>query len=48
MIVNVNENFGDAVEFNSVKEMEQAIIACGYKIPEDGLKEGSDYQDVEL
>jgi len=47
MIVNVNESLGDAVEFDSVEEMEQAILECGYELPEDGLKIGRDYQDVE-
>ena len=42
-IKNINENFGDPVEFNNVEEMETAIKGCGYSIPDDGLIEGRDY-----
>ena len=44
MIRNVNENFGDSVEFDSVSEMEAAILACGYDLPADGLVEGRDFE----
>lgn len=46
MIRNINSAFGDSVEFLSVDEMEQAILNCGYNIPEDGLREGRDYEEV--
>lgn len=46
MIVNINEAFGDSVEFETVAEMEQCIKLSGYDIPEDGLREGRDYQEL--
>ena len=46
MIRNINDEFGDPVEFESVEEMEQAIQEMGYTIPEDGLKEGRDYEII--
>jgi hypothetical protein len=42
-IKNINPDFGDTVEFASISEMQKAIVACGYAIPADGLKEGRDY-----
>ena len=44
VIININNNYGDCVEFDSVEEMEHAISYSGYTIPEDGLKEGVDYE----
>lgn len=46
-IRNINDNFGDAIEFASIDEMEQAINDCGYEIPVDGLKENRDYEIIE-
>lgn len=46
MIRNVNEMFGDSVEFDSVDEMAEAIVACGYDLPADGLEEGRDFEVV--
>ena len=45
-VQNINSAFGDAVCFGSVDEMTEAIQACGYELPEDGLVEGRDYQEV--
>jgi hypothetical protein len=47
-IRNINEAFGESVEFDSVNEMIQAIYNCGYELPEDGLVEGRDYEQVLL
>ena len=49
MIRNINTEFGDSVEFESVEEMEQAIrelesMNGGEWMPEDGLREGRDYE----
>ena len=46
MLRNINENFGMGIEFESVAEMHDTIMACGYVIPEDGLIEGRDYEVV--
>lgn len=46
MIRNINEQFGDPVDFENVEEMEQAILACGYELPEDGLQEDRDFIDL--
>jgi len=46
MIVNINECWGDPVKFESTEDMSQAIIACGYEIPECGLIEGVDYEEI--
>jgi hypothetical protein len=43
---NINEKFGDQIEFDSVDEMGNAIKQCGYSLPEDGLKEGRDFEVV--
>ena len=47
-IRNINEKYGDAIEFDSVEEMEQSILACGAEahLPDDGLREGRDYDLV--
>jgi len=42
----VNLEWGDSMCFDSVEDMAQAIIACGYEIPEGGLVEGVDYCTV--
>jgi len=47
MIRNINEQFGDIIEFESVDEMVCAIESCGYTVPEDGLLEGRDYETIE-
>lgn len=46
-IRNINENYGDVVEFSSVEEMATTIRACGYDLPEDGLKEDRDYEVID-
>lgn len=46
-IKNTNERYGDAVEFENVAAMENAIRACGYTLPEDGLQQGRDFEVVE-
>jgi hypothetical protein len=43
MIMNINPHYGDSVEFENVSEMRQAILACGFEVPSDGLREGRDY-----
>jgi len=45
-IKNINENFGDSIEFDSVEEMEATVEACGYELPADGLLEGRDFENV--
>jgi hypothetical protein len=45
-IRNINEKFGDALDFGSVEEMAQCIADCGYSLPEDGLVDGRDYEHV--
>jgi hypothetical protein len=47
MIKNINEFYGDSVSFENVEEMASCIRDCGYDLPEDGLKEGRDYEVVE-
>jgi hypothetical protein len=47
MIVNINEAFGDSVEFDTVQEMAECIQLSGYDLPFDGLREGRDYQEAE-
>ena len=47
MIVNINEFFGDSAQFSNAAEMAQCILDCGYDLPEDGLKEGRDYEVIE-
>jgi hypothetical protein len=47
MIQNINAAYGMSVSFGTVEQMEAHIRACGYSIPEDGLVEGRDYEDVE-
>lgn len=47
MIRNINDAYGDAVEFETVEEMKQAIEEMGYTIPEDGLKESRDYEVID-
>lgn len=44
MIRNINEKWGMPEEFECVSEMEECILACGYELPEEGLKEGIDYE----
>jgi len=53
MIRNINEAFGDSIDFETVGEMADAIRELGrlnpgegYAVPEDGLQEGRDYIDV--
>ena len=46
MIKNINDTYGDPIEFDTVEEMEQAIEACGYALPYDGLVEGRDYEEI--
>jgi len=55
MIRNINERFGEAVEFEAVDEMAQAIRELdrlnpgeGYAVPEDGLVEGRDYEEIPI
>lgn len=43
-IQNINENFGDPIVFDTIEEMGEAIRACGYELPEDGLREGRDFE----
>lgn len=47
MYRNINENFGDPIEFETLAEMAQAIRDCGYELPEDGLQEGRDYEIID-
>ena len=44
MIRNINEKWGDAIRFDTVEAMEDAIEACGYTLPDDGLQQGIDYE----
>ena len=44
MIRNINENWGDAIRFDNVEAMEDAIEACGYTLPDEGLQQGIDYE----
>jgi hypothetical protein len=46
-IRNINEAFGESVEFESVEKMATTICDCGYEIPEDGLVEGRDYEVID-
>ncbi|MFA4974621.1 MAG: hypothetical protein WC683_18605 [bacterium] len=46
MIQNINASYGDAISFETVDEMAEAIRACGYVLPVDGLKEGRDYAEA--
>lgn len=45
-IKNINDSFGEPIEFNSIEEMEQAILASGYELPQDGLREDRDYEII--
>lgn len=45
-IKNANPSYGDTVEFETPDEMAKAIIDCGYELPEDGPKEGRDYDVI--
>lgn len=45
-IKNINSKWGDEVIFDSVEEMENDIIDCGYGLPDGGLIEGKDYEFV--
>lgn len=45
MVKNINPCFGDSCEFDSVQDMSAAIAELGY-MPEDGLKQGRDYEFV--
>ena len=52
-IRNINPEFGDCVEFDSIDEMIQALKECEQYdgipwIPEDGLKEGRDYEVIDI
>ncbi len=44
MVRNVNEKFGECIEFETVAEMAEAVEACGFELPEDGLIEHRDYE----
>lgn len=44
LYVNINENYGDQIEFDSLEDMKEGIQECGYDIPSDGLQEGRDYK----
>lgn len=46
MVRNINSNYGDSIEFNTVEELGEAIQQCGYDLPDDGLVEGRDYEIV--
>lgn len=46
MIRNINERYGAPIEFDTLEEMAEAIRACGYELPDDGLVEGRDYEVV--
>ncbi len=48
MIQNINDVWGDPVEFDSVAEMEKAILSCHFELPEGGLKEGRDYAVLQV
>lgn len=43
MFLNINEKYGDAVWFETLSEMENAIAASGYVIADCGLREGVDF-----
>ena len=43
LVRNINTAFGDSIEFDSLEEMQEAIEELGY-MPEDGLKEGRDFE----
>ncbi len=47
MIKNINDFYGEWLDFDDVEEMETCIKECGYDLPEDGLKEGRDYEVIE-
>ena len=44
MIRNINDCFGDRVEFDDIREFADCILLSGYELPEEGLKEGIDYE----
>ena len=44
LYVNINDKFGDQIEFDSLEDMKEDIQNCGYDIPSDGLQEGRDYK----
>ena len=46
MYFNINENYGDMVTFETLNDMEEAIVECGYELPIDGLREGIDYEEI--
>jgi len=53
MIRNINESFGESITFETVEGMEAGIRELdrinkgeGYAIPEDGLREGRDYETI--
>ena len=46
-IRNINPAFGDPVIFDSVEEMQSELIKLGY-MPDDGLREGRDYEQTTL
>jgi hypothetical protein len=45
-IRNINEKYGDPIVFACENEMEEAVKASGYEVPEEGLVEGRDYEYV--
>lgn len=47
-IRNVNPAYGDAVVMRSPAEMARLIQKCGYSLPDDGLKEGRDYEELSV
>lgn len=42
---NINSKFGNPEIFDTLPEMEEAIVACGYDLDEE-LEEGRDYEIV--
>ena len=44
MIKNINETFGEEIEFTTVEEMAPAIFDSGNNLPVDGLTEGRDFE----
>jgi hypothetical protein len=46
MIKNLNASYGEPIIFNNIEEMAAAIRDCGYELPDSGLMEGIDYEQV--
>ena len=47
-IRNINPAYGDAIVMRNPAEMARLIQKCGYDLPEDGLKEGRDYEELSI